>query len=319
MQKLRKLIRETIGVKMSVDKLANIVLDDVYREVFGNGDIEGFLTRVVITDINDQDIINATNIQSVETRVKYTNTEEPSFGGRFSTGNLNPEIDGNFNINILLTINTNDPDSARNNILSVISHELNHAFTFIKQYNKFSRTKGYNGIRGFVGMSLGDIKNVPEIKEFMDMFYLNLPQEIQARVQETGAIIKTLTATTFNDAVQELYRNPPINDARAMVQYKTDKIKRLSPEILNKFVESFNNSVNYYEEKHNTELKRIGDINTFFNYWQKFINDNGEKLNRKILKLVANKFRINEDYALFEAHSYGLIEYIFGDGYFFIH
>ncbi len=189
----------------------------------------------------------------------------------------------------------------------MFSHELNHAFVYIKKINTSSKIDVYNTANR---MTAFEFQHIPALKEFSQMFYLNLPEETQARVQETASILKYVDADNYNDVIKELYLYQPINDAKKMANYNLNRIKEIDRDVLRNFVDSFNNKLNLVQGK--IEIKKINDIDEFFEYWLGFIRTNGVNLNKKILKLVADKFNINEERALVEMEE-GLLEEIFGE------
>lgn len=77
-----------------------------------------------------------------------------------------------------------------------------------------------------------------------------------------------------------------------MVQYKNESIKSLDKNLLQNFVNSFNKNLD--SQKGKIEIKKIYNVDKFFEYWIGHIVSNGFQLNMKILKLVSEKFNKND-------------------------
>jgi hypothetical protein len=111
-------------------------------------------------------------------------------------------------------------------------------------------------------------------------------------------ILLDIEADDYNDAIKQLYLYQPINDAKRMSKYEPSDIFKLSPDILMSFINTLNKDIELSKNSFNfneINFKIIEDPGVFFDYWTKFIRAGGVKLNRKILKLVADKFNIKEE------------------------
>jgi hypothetical protein len=312
--KIRKIIKyilnEATGKQMTVHDSIPVLIENLLNNINGqkynvfDGEIYDLTSRARFLPESSQETgINYVTIDvtfSVNAPMKITG----SFINRKTTLNKN----GFYDVFIEISLNTGGIKLKKleKDIGKVISHELNHAFVYIKKFKRNSKTLIYNKSNKTASLTFG---NVPALKEFSKMFYLNLPEEIQARVQETAYILDNIEVNNYNDAIRELYLHQPINDAKKMSNYNIEDIQIVDKNTLRNFVDTFNSDVE--KNKGNIEFKRINDIDKFFEYWIGFINSNGNKLNKKILKLVADKFNLKENTELSEM-DVDLLNEIFG-------
>jgi hypothetical protein len=298
-KKIRFLIRETLGYQEEIHQISSqipkeIINNLIIRDLDENSE-DNFL---IILDITDEHKEN-TKINRININVDVKKTNFLKIGGSFKSGYTKEIIEkGNSYFEIFLTIDLNlKEDNFKNlnllelNIESVISHELNHAFVFLLKYNKKSKSKIYNSSISMTKMSFLDNKI---IKDFLNMLYLNLPEEIQARVQETKSVVEKINVNNYNDLINELKKFQPINDAEKMIKYNGEQIKKINDETFNNFIHLFNNDINI-KNNSNLNFKTINSKESFINYWVKNINKGGEKLKIKIQKIAVDKLNnINE-------------------------
>jgi hypothetical protein len=303
MKEIRKIIREELGVQMEIKQAARRIAELTIHHYIQNRPVVpeyydadlGFLYRT-----ENQKIIDATQVEAVHIQPYIAEQKEPrpndkKITGSFKTSKTTINNNNLFQvvIDIVFRLTSEEYDRLTDflpHIENVVSHELNHAFVHVKKYHKPSKSKIHHTINK--KMQFSDFNEIPALKEFMDMFYLNLPEEIQARVQETGSLLSHIDKQPYKETVKELYRFPPINDAKRMLNYTDDNLRWLPKKVLNAFVEKFNKEADF--RKGALQFKRIDDHEKFFAYWIQKINYGGIKLNNKILKLVGDHFNLNE-------------------------
>ena len=325
--KIKKIIRlilfESIGKQITlhdaIPGLTENLIDNINshsnkHNVF-DGKFYEIISRVQFVENSREE----TAINYITIDVNFSTSTPQKITGSFIKNKTKLGEEGFYDVFIEITLNTGGENlnDLKKRIGSVIVHELNHAFVHIKKIKNYSKTQVYNKSNK---MTITAFNNIPALKEFSNMFYLNLPEEIQARVQETGYILEQIDNNNYNDAVRELYLYPPINDAKKMSHYRIDNIKTIDRDVLRRFVNMFNFDV----DRNNIEgikIRRIDDVDKFFEYWIDFINENGNKLNHKILKLVAEKFNKNDKlekrkeighFVSLPAIEEGLLDEIFG-------
>jgi len=288
---LRKFIIEAVGRQLEIYNISEYITDYITKtiqeeqSVINNGEMHEAIFPIRKTE----NIIKETKINSIKIEFKYIKKDVFKISGSFKSNETRLADNSNYDIVIKISIE-NDNRSAellKANIESVISHELNHAFVFIKKINRQSKSYIYNSARKIT--EFGYLKT-PELKEFIDMFYLALPEEIQARVQQTASELKYTDATEYNDTMSQLMRFNPLNDARKMMSYNLNNIKRLDSDVLDNFVKQFH--LNIKAVSRNVKIKPITNTNSFFEYWLTVINQGGAKLFKRITRLVADKHNI---------------------------
>jgi hypothetical protein len=133
----------------------------------------------------------------------------------------------------------------------------------------------------------------------MKMFYLSLQSEIDARTQETAINLKQIEKPNYNETIEALRKFQPLRDAKLMIDYNTGKLIQVKPEAINLFVKTFNDNIKLFSDKQN--IKTIQNPTEFFKYWSDIINDKGDELFRKIMKMVADKHNVkDENYLIVE-------------------
>ena len=241
-----------------------------------------------------------TLIEKIRIHTNFKESKKMMITGGFKPSKTRLLNGGNYLIELELTVNTNKgllPETA-NKIEPVIVHEINHAFGYINKINSNKKKSVvYNSVRRNL-INMDEIVKAPELKEFLKMFYLSLPEEISARVQQTYSEMKYLESEDFNEMMEELLQYNPLSDAKMMMGYKCNNIlKNVDADALVKFVNEFNREVSMFSKQKGMDIddfKVIDKPGEFFKHWQNIINWGGNKLFRKIAKVVANKNNINE-------------------------
>lgn len=295
---IRKIVREEIGEQLEISEFSDIVTDKIINKIIINkSDInDGHKYEFTSITSATEKIRNNTKIDYVKIYIDYLYKEKFQATGNFSSGKTILLDNGFYEAAVKLEIQRNTDNINKEIIHSIISHELNHAFVYIKQLSQKSKTHQLNIINKITISELENfLKKYPEVNEFTKMFYLSLPQEINARVQQTATELKYITSDNYEDTIWELRKFNPINDARHMINYKLDSIKKLDKEILAEFVNKFNSNIK--KLSNGTEIKTISNVDSFFEYWATFIQSGGNRLHKNILRLVAKKHQLDETYA----------------------
>jgi len=248
-----------------------------------------------VSEIPTEFLKEKTNIGKIKTEVNFTYSLENIINGKFETSKTILLNDDSYEITLLLSIKTqNDIKTFSYELEEIVVHELHHAFRYIKTLNKNSKANALNKTKNFTWKQLQlTIQDNPTIKEFMQMIYLSLPQEIEARVQETATKLKYIKKTTPNQTIETLRQFQPLRDAKRMLNYSTKEIKKIDPEVIKPFVNAFNKNLktlSEYNIKNTTE--------SFFEYWGKIIRNKGDVLFKKILRLVADKYQVKNENVL---------------------
>jgi hypothetical protein len=321
MKKLRKIIKEIIqeyhGINIPIKNISNNISKDIViniqNQIKVNGDKinDGGVWSIVSETKSSQETKKETNIEMVKVDIDYQKSNINNVSGTFKTSKIKLLDDGSYSIEIKLDIKIEDiTEEVKNKIKHIISHEMNHALVNVKNLHGNKKSSTLNLSNKITKRHLYDIiKNYPELELLSKMIYLSNPLEVQARVQETGSQLDDIDENNAEDALDALLRFQPLSDARNMMSYKTDEIKKIDNEVLIIFIEEFNKNIKSYSKGN---PKTINKPDKFLNYWENIINNNGNKLARKIMKLVSDKYRIKEGF-LYERTESNTYKWIFGE------
>ena len=148
-----------------------------------------------------------TKISYIETIIDYRFSEKFKLGGCFKPNKTNLMDDGTYHIVLGINLETNEISNLLQKIESIISHELNHAFVYVKNIDKKNKSNKINLVNKFTKSELNDLLNKNEpLKEFVKMIYLSNPLEIQTRVQQTASELKYINKKTSDETIEELLK-----------------------------------------------------------------------------------------------------------------
>lgn len=302
--KIRKIVKETInnifesgGKQDDLNKhskeLAELIVSFLGKYIEDNKDklYDGYEWEFSRKEIIETDFFKKnTLIGGIKLNVNYIHSPENKISGVFKKTQLLD--DGYYLVFLEINIKINDNiEKYFNEIEYWISHELHHAFRYIKTINRESKARFLNRAKNYTNEDAKAlIRDNTEIKEFMNMFYLSLSPEVEARQQETAAQLKNIETHSSTETIEYLQQFQPINDARRMLNYSTQKVLMLDVNLLNTFIDIFNNNLKKLGLKN--EIKKTPDI--FFKYWEKIITSNGDTLLKKILRMVSDKHQLKE-------------------------
>lgn len=227
--------------------------------------------------------------------IEYTNSNISGIAGGFKKDKTRYIDNVSYKIFIELRINCDAKkvDSIKTEIESIISHELNHAYGEIKKIGKMSRANVLNKTKNATNFELSSLlKQHPALKDFMYTFYLALPQEINAAVQQTATDLKYIKSKDYNETTESLLKYRPLNNAKKMQHYNLNDIKTVDRNVLAEFVNKFNFNLKSFSSGLN--IRTANDVDAFFSRWLKQINISGHELFKRIMKLVADKHNISE-------------------------
>ena len=319
LKKLRKIIQEALnevlGAQLDIQELSDIIsknISEYINQIFDKIN-DGYSWDFTYNTKATGHITSETKIELVKTKIDFKFSDKLKIGGSFSPDNTVLLDNGNYEVLINFKISTNDLSHLKENIDQVIAHELNHAFVYIKQLSNKSKKPDLNSVNKLTrGTSQELFLKYPSLRIFSDMIYLSNPMEIQARVQEAATELKTINKKTSEETINALLKYNPLIDAKKMIAFKLEEINKIDRSILVDFVKTFNSNIKLLHK--DKDVKIINGTDSFFKYWLKVINQNGDKLARKIFKLVADKHNIHEHY-VYEQTDYGAYNKIFGECY----
>lgn len=301
-EEINKIFNESNGEQIDVSKFSNLATEKVLDRIFI---ISGTLSDGYNYDFNvpvqsTEEIRKNTKIEYVDFQIEHKLNNNFKFNGSFSPDKTWLLNNGFYKAVIKIELESNVNNIEIDKLHTLISHELSHAYKYIKQlYDKSiqnSKTNKLNKINRNNNSILSNLLNnyIP-LKEFAKMFYLSLPQEVDARVQETASNLNYINKKDYNETIEALGKYSPLNDARKMMNYNLNELLKTNENILKQFVDSFNYLI---EKEEDANLKIINNTKSFFEYYLKFINNNGNRLYRNIMKLVANKHNLEENHMI---------------------
>ncbi len=322
---IKKVLKESFGVHEPTDELAEWLSNELianlnYYQERGMLDSKKNIITLPFNIPNEMMPKTFLNQIKVNLNISDKGKINSITGGDFDTSKTKRFVRNNlfvYDITINLNFNWDFKFDISEKMTSFFEHELHHAFTHIIKLNKKSKSKYLNMVSR---MPVYDLQNVleenPILKDFVSHFYLALPEEVNARVQEAYGDIKIHLKKSEEDLMKELYTTRPMVDAGTMLIYKTDRIFSLPKEVLENFIKQFNvnmkTSINLVIAKakrendlayaHDSVKYPQTDTTAFFTFWRRRINREGNKLFNKILKMV-KKAKNSEDYKI-EAIAY---------------
>ena len=190
------------------------------------------------------------------------------------------------------------------NIRESLNHELHHAFNYVVRYGKKSKTKFLGKVRGtFKSGYLSKYKNFPYLKTFLDVFYLNLPEERNARMHEVGIKINEFKNLPQNDIIEQLNRFPMLRDFTKMATFYFGENDKTPMEIKQEFVDDFNYLIEVFAKENKLDKEDYNypkDANKFFKFWGEKFHKNAQSLRMNVVKLIqkAKNLPLSENYNL---------------------
>ena len=321
-QLVRKIINEVMGVSSPVDEMAEWLAGFFYKNLYfynENGQLKNnMLYTFVFTppdNIKTNFPVNAFHIS-----VAITKSDEIKVDGSFKTDKTKHYIVGNrieFDAYLELKLSWDFENNITQIIFQYLSHELSHIYKHIKIHEKKAKSAAYNSAYKLASLGVLDLidKN-PAIKEFLHVFYLALPEEVNARVQEAYAEIKKHKGKTPQEIIDILYKTKAMSDAKTMLNYKSNNLLSLQKDILYRLMEALSNQINIELSSNELTTGFLNypkeDINPFFEHWRKKINSEGNNLFRKITKTISLITENDEINMLFYKIDADLLEEIFG-------
>lgn len=307
--KLRKIVKEeidflieTLGVQNDIKKFSDYSIEKILDRVLkaSNELLDGhdytFNIPISTTDL----IRENTKIEYVDFQIEHKLSNNFKFGGSFNQDKTWLLDNGFYKVTITIKIESNVNNIEIDGLHALVSHELSHSYKYIKQlYNNSINKSKTNKLNRINKINRTFTSNLLEknyaLKEFSRMFYLALSQEVDARIQETETSLQYINKKDYNETIEALGKYNPINDARKMMNYNLNELYKIDEKILKQFVDSFNSII---IKQYGDKLKLISNTKSFFEYYLKFININGNRLYRNIMKLVAEKHNLEENYMI---------------------
>lgn len=185
-------------------------------------------------------------------------------------------------------------------LMSVIIHELNHGYEFWMRY----QNKVDNDLK--LALSYIEFNKKPftkkvykKLNKFLYLLYWSLPYEQNAKVQE-------LYPYVLNYDVNELKEFSQFKNVKDMVNFNADEfynelVSLIPDKQINKVLNtSLKEFINAYKKSHkdmgeilDDDVIKKSSIRDIFKYYEKTINNGGENMRRKILRLYSLKSQLS--------------------------
>jgi hypothetical protein len=185
-------------------------------------------------------------------------------------------------------------------LMSVIIHELNHGYEFWMRY----QNKVDNDLK--LALSYIEFNKKPftkkvykKLNKFLYLLYWSLPYEQNAKVQE-------LYPYVLNYDVNELKELSQFKNVKDMVNFNADQfynelVSLIPDKQINKVLNtSLKEFINAYKKSHkdmgeilDDDVIKKSSIRDIFKYYEKTINNGGENMRKKILRLYSLKSQLS--------------------------
>ena len=309
---IKKVITEELHIQSKVDKLALSAATKTMKIIENNVDLLdnvhtlSFSNYVRLTP----EIEKLTGIGDIIIIAEILESKEFKISGKYLNSKDILNTDGTYNVHIKLGLST-PKEKIKDlfpNIESLFAHEIHHAFVYIKRKYKKSKTPILNFVNKQTLSYLKDIiKKNPKLDEFTKLFYVSLPDEISARVQEVGTQLKHINSKDKTEIYEYLLGFQSLCDTKRLIKFNLNSLLETDKDVLQTYVNMFNENLLRQLEERGMEknyIKTISDPDKFFKYWTQYFESNGTKMLTNINSLINKKIndRFDESYAFMEGH-----------------
>lgn len=184
-------------------------------------------------------------------------------------------------------------------LMSVIIHELNHGYEYWMRYqNKIDNDLKY-------ALSYIEINKKPftnkvykKLNKFLYLLYWSLPYEQNAKVQELYPYVLKYSVNELKNFVQFKYIKDMVNfnaDVfyNELVSLIPDRqMNKVLDTTLKEFIKSYKKSHKEMGEVLDDDVIKKSNIHDIFKHYEKTINNGGENMRRKILRLYSLKSQL---------------------------
>jgi len=278
--KIRKLIREVLGHYLPLDGVSNKyakmimgTLSNKFQEEKRElNSSDNLYIREKMSE-EDEQISKIRNIDIEIIPSKKNISQKNQVSGRFMK--LKQDfVESAFRYSAdfeIYIINWDYKTDLTGSIEKVFSHELFHAFQYIVDTDKNGYSKALYNARNDMKdlINLGDVE---ELKRFIEVFYLSLPQEVSARVHEAYNQMENLKlkfgAKSHDEVLLELDKLSVFRDFLKVQHFQVESVLNLFGALKKEFVRRFNESLLKHKKGENANsIKIINDPDEFFKYW----------------------------------------------------
>lgn len=268
---LEEIISESIGRIKWIDEVSNLLKNVILQ----NLQTDGFRIQPRINKLINYVTIDIENI----------NKEN------FITGKINPNdfVEYNnlgeetYDITVKIFIGNNVED-LENRILSILNHELKHFYDWYIKKEKTQVTKDFTKFKNKLSIDYGFN---PIIKEFLNIFYLTIDEEISARQQEFSSQVKGLNK---EERLEKLKQSKLYKDSIRIINYDINVLDNLEENLKEELFEKTNK---FLTVSYNKEGNFFNNFSDFKKYFNKRFKEKGLKLHKKLM-LIAGSINENQ-------------------------
>ncbi len=331
---IRKIIDEAYGVVVPMHNASKVIAKELQkriesmRDTIINKPIRFHRTSLQFwaDDFNKQG--NKIKVINIIMTISDNKDKEQNFVfGTSSYSDVHQYAEGGVDgyeifINVSV-INWNKDSNLTRKFESVLTHELNHAHTIstkMSKRRKRSFTDVLNSVRKEMILRFSkDYKGYNEFKYFLDTFYLNLPDERNARIQQLYTEIEEeYKGKSPDEIIIGMANLSPYRDFKQLADFSSDVFNKTPIELKQKFISQFNDLIKSNKNKlklPDEEIIYPIDTNKFFKFWEGNFHKNADKMREKIMRLAANfnNVMLEEDFDMFKHFDLDALEKLSGD------
>jgi hypothetical protein len=311
---VRNILNEKYGVSMEIDELAEWLSSYLYETLIFNIERGKTYNDPFGTEYHfnvSKELIKQLSIDIIKVTFKNPNQSDTfAIQGNAELEKNSEHLYGNqivYNIKIEIRTQWDAQSDITDQLYHFFSHELNHALKFVKTAKLKPKSAALNTAQQMSKtFSKSMLNKNPALKNFVDNFYFALPEEVNARVQESFSDIKKHLNKNTNEIIDILHKTKSVEAAKSMLNYNVQHVFDVPENILNTFIKDFNQfllngllNAGRLDEPTNYIHK---DIPSFFNFWSERFIKQGHKLFYKIINMVAKAKKENEKNVLFNAN-----------------
>ncbi len=179
----------------------------------------------------------------------------------------------------------------RKEINAVLKNEVHKIYNHTKNFYEKGISKSLNNIKNEIRTNkkyIDKYKDHRDIKDFMDLFYLNLPEEQDARINQVYKKMLYNKDKSIDDMIINCENLSSFEDFKAMLQFKSKYISaplEFQKEFIKDFDEILKNNNGKYKLS-DIELNYPKEPSEFFEFWIKKFYENVECSRERIVELA---------------------------------
>ena len=328
--KIRKIIHEEVHAVIEIEEISKNLSKFFMNKIKTNIDefvndaqkVNWFCNAAYNFDLSNNILINelAVCVYNYKHNKEY---KENYVSGAFTGKVFQKTVDNVIKYDSSIDIKIYNWDFKIEQIQDVFAHELHHVFDAAIRLNKKSKTKILNSVYRRLKLSYpGFINSNPLLKEFMDVFYLNLPEERNARIHMLHIESRKLKGLSKDEMIIKLGEMAPFKDFQRMYKFVLNDLSSISIDEKKQFVKYFNQLLTQEIIKKNLEEDNVHystNPEKFFQFWANQFRKNADELFKDakgvVNHLTKNKLTENTDFHFLDGLSDDAIFALIGENF----